>query len=351
MKPPDTDPVRSVRYMGTLPRRFTDAWALVGQDGGQSIDLGERTLFVFSDTLLTARTRSRPDKNVPAVFRGDVGNQGVFLANCAGLAEGNTLREAAHNVDYYLDSMEFPREILPAGFHERVHDIRFWPEHGMYWDGFVYLYYIGIQTVDSTSIWGFRNLGAGVARLDPLTGECERLSFRGDWRLWRLERGDLHFGVQALRVDDFCYLFGSAREGLYSHAILARVPPPDLADRQAYAYLRSTEPEWSDSLEEACDLGPCAGDYSVSYNAHLGLYLMLYIDPYDKLLTMRTAEQVWGPYSAPRTITAVPHAESTEMVYLGFEHPRFTPDEGQTVYVSYCQPHFTNNSLLALRFR
>ena len=44
--------IRAVRYIGTLPRRHTNLWVLFGQDGGQSIDLGDRTLFVFSDTLL-----------------------------------------------------------------------------------------------------------------------------------------------------------------------------------------------------------------------------------------------------------------------------------------------------------
>jgi hypothetical protein len=38
-------------------------------------------------------------------------------------------------------------------------------------------------------------------------------------------------------------------------------------------------------------------------------------------------------------------------VYLAFEHSGFTADGGKTVFVSYCQPHFTNNSLLALKFR
>lgn len=351
MRPPDATPVLSVRYMGTLPRRYTDAWALVGQDGGQSIDLGDRTLFVFSDTLLSARTPARPSKAVPAVFRGDVGNRGVFLSNCAGISDGATVRDAASKVDYYLDSMEFPREILPAGFRERAQEIRFWPEHGIYWDGFVYLYYLGIQTVDATSIWGFVSAGCGVARMDPLTGECERLSRGGDWRLWKSSQGELHFGVQVLREGDYCYVFGSVRETLFSHAVLARVPIAGIADVGAYTYLNSTEPRWSESLSEACDLGPCAGDYSVSYNTHLGQYLMLYIDPYEKILTMRTAEVIWGPYSEPRMIVAVPHAETTEMVYLGFEHPRFTPDAGKTVYLSYCQPHFTNNSLLALKFR
>jgi hypothetical protein len=344
--------IHSVRYIGTLPRRRTDLWVMVGQDGGQSIDLDDgRTLFVFSDTLLAARTVAQPHHHMPAVFRGDAGNKGVFLANCAGTTVSANLRQAWANIEYYLDPTGFPREILPPTIRERAQEIRFWPEHGISVDGIVYLYYMGIQTVDPSTVWGFRNAGSGIARLDPATGACERLLSHGDWRLWRSVGSDMHFGVQVLREGDVCHVFGSVHDGLYSHAVLARVAASDIGDVGAYTYLKSTEPEWSASLAEACNLGPCAGDYSVSYNAHLGLYLMLYIDPYEKMLTVRTADQLWGPYSDPRPITTVPHAERTEMVYLGFEHPRFTEDNGKTVFVSYCQPHFTNNSLLALKFR
>jgi hypothetical protein len=344
--------VRAVRYIGTLPRRHTDVWVLFGQDGGQSIDLdGGRSLFVFSDTLLAARTVSRPDHQVPLVFRDEVGSQGVFLANCAGTAASSRLRDAWASIDYYLDPMGFPREILPATARERAQEIRFWPEHGVQVNGSVYLYYLGVQTVDPTTIWGFRNVGSGLARLDPATGECERLLVRGGWRMWRPLGVDMHFGVQVVHEGEFCYVFGSVRHWLFSQAILARVRPEQITDLDAYSYLKSTRPEWSESLDEACDLGPCAGDFSVSRNAHLGRYLMLYVNPYDKTLTVRTAEHIWGPYSEPQPIVTVPHAETTEMVYLAFEHPRFTADGGQTVFVSYCQPHFTNNSLLALKFR
>jgi hypothetical protein len=353
MRQPETNPIRSVRYIGTLPRSWTDLWVLLGQDGGQSIDVGGRTLFVFSDTLLSARTTSqRPEHSVPAALRPEMGSRGVFLANCAGLAEGGrALRESWSSIGYYLDSMQYPREILAATMRERAQEIRFWPLHGIHLDGKVYLYYIGVQTIDPSTIWGFRNVGSGLARLDPESGECERLSPRDDWRLWRPVGADMHFGAQVLREGDDCYVFGSVQDSLYCHAILARVRAGDIAEPRAYSYLSSTAPAWSESLGEACDLGRCAGDYSVSYNAHLGCYLMLFIDPYEKVLTMRTAEQVWGPYSEPHPIVPVPHARTTEMVYLGFEHPGFTPDGGRTVFLSYCQPHFTNNSLVALKFR
>jgi hypothetical protein len=325
---------------------------LIGQDGGQSIDLEDgRALFVFSDTLLSARTPSFPRRPPPAAFQGEVGTRGVFLANSGGTSEVKDLRAAWGGIRYYLDATGFPRELLRPTMAERAQGIRFWPEHGVCVEGEVYLYYIGIQSVDPASIWGFRSVGCGLARLDPDTGECERLQKRAEWRLWPRLGADTHVGVQVLRDADHLYVFGSVRDGLFSRAILARVTPERVGDVDAYTYLQSPAPEWSESVADACDLGPCAADYSVSYNAHLGAYLLLYVDPYAKTLSARTAPRVWGPYSEPRRIAVVPHEPTSEMVYLAFEHPGFTPDGGRTVYLSYCQPHFRNNSLLALKFR
>jgi hypothetical protein len=72
---------RSIQHLGYAPAARGVGWALAGQDGGQSIDLGDRKLFVFSDTLL-ART-GRLNEPLPATFnRGNA----VFLANCAAVS-------------------------------------------------------------------------------------------------------------------------------------------------------------------------------------------------------------------------------------------------------------------------
>jgi hypothetical protein len=47
----------------------------------------------------------------------------------------------------------------------------------------------------------------------------------------------------------------------------------------------------------------------------------------------------------------LPHSPASELIYLGFEHPRFARDGGQRVVVSYCEPRFEMSSLLEVRFR
>jgi hypothetical protein len=343
--------IQSVRYMGTFPRHRGEAWLMVGQDGGQSIPIDGGNLFVFSDTLLAALSPHHPLSPVPPAFGNAAGERGVFLANSAGTTRGRNLVAAWEEIRYYTGADGFPREILRPLQREQAQGIRFWPEHGLSIDGRVYLYYLGIQTVDPTTIWGFRTLGTGLAVLDPASGDCERLWFGDDWRLWKPLHDDTHFGVQVIREEDYLYVFGSVRTGLFNYARLARVRPTDIARPDLYEYLLSPEPRWGGSLAEACDLGPCSSDYSVSFNEHLGRHLMFYVDSYEKSLMVRVADRPWGPYTKPARVIRLPHEASSEMIYLGFEHPDFSLDGGRTVFISYCQPRFTSNSLLNLRFR
>jgi hypothetical protein len=345
-----TPAIRSVRYAGPTPHLGTDSWALIGQDGGQTIRVGTETLFVFSDTLL-AGAAAPHHHPLPQPFAHLQRPGGMFFANTAGLAAGQDLRASWAGIRYFSDDEGVPREILPALDRERVQGLRFWPEHGIHLDGHVYLYYLGIQCIDPTTIWGFRTAGVGLAVLDPATGACRRLWRGDDWRLWRVHDDDLHFGVQALERDGFVYVFGSRRRAYASSAIVARVRPEALADPDAYEFLRSPAPEWATGDGPPLDLGPCGSEYSVSFNPYLGSYLMCYADEYAKTLVLRTAPDPWGPWCEPVVVTGLPHEPESEMVYLAFEHADFSPDGGRTVLVSYCQPRFTSNSIVAVRFR
>jgi hypothetical protein len=343
--------IQSVRYVGTFPRERSERWRMIGQDGGQSIAVGDRVLFVFSDTLLAIQASKLERAPVPRAFAQLAGTHAAFLANCAGMTTGGRISDAWANIRYFMDPDGFPREILRPLGREQAQRIRFWPEHGIFLDGHVWLYYLGIQQHEPASIWGFRTLGTGLARLDPETGSCERLWFGDDWRVWPSVNDDTHFGVQVVQDGEYVYIFGSVRAGLYCTARLARVRCADIGSPEKYEYLTSGEPSWGASLQEALDLGPSGTDFSVSRNDHLGCYTMFYVDSYYKRLMFRSAPELWGPYSEPEVIIGVPHAKGTELVYLGFEHPDFRKDGGRSVFISYCQPRFTSNALVTLRFR
>jgi hypothetical protein len=332
-------PIESLRHLGTAPLTTGAAWRLIGQDGGQTIELGGgETLFVFSDTLIEA-----------------AGNR-VLLANCAALSNAGRLDEALAGLRYYEDHRGWPRQILRPNHDERRRNLRFWPAHGVYSGGKVWLFYLGIEFFNPSSDWGFRNLGAGLAVLDPATGEATRLRrghparpAEGDWCLWKAHGDDFHFGVQTLREGGWIYVYSSLRHGYHAQAGVARVEEERIGHPGAYTFL-AADGSWTGSLADAASLGPCGNDFSVSFNPYLGRYLMAYVDPYAKVLHLRHAPRPWGPWSAPQAVGELPHHPGSELIFLGLEHPRFAEDGGRTVYLSYGQPHFVQNSLLALSF-
>lgn len=331
--------VRAVRFLGPAPRAAGRGWRVMGQDGGQSIDLGGgRTFFLFADSLLSADGAGG-------------GGAQVLLANCGAVGTGSTLPDALASLRYRLDERGRPRAILPERDDERRAHLRFWPAHGLRMaDGTLLVFYLGIRFVNPRSSWGFRNLGAGLARVDPRTGDSERLPAPGGgWCWWPAHGDDLHFGVQVLREGDDAFVFLSSRDGLHSHASVARVPVARLKDRAAYRFL-TPERTWSPDIAMRASLGRASNDYSVSWNAHLGAYLMVFVDVYTKVLHLRLAERPEGPWGDPVALGKLPHQPGSELVYLAFEHPHLAKDRGRTVYVSYCEPHFQQNGLVAVTF-
>src|SRR5262249_38463560 len=122
-------PLRSARHLGTFPRVRTDAWVMIGQDGGQSIELGDDTLFVFSDTLIAPLRNSHLGRYATRAVPTQPNRQGIFLANSAGVASPTNLRHALAELRYYTDDNGLPREIVRPTKAEREAGIRFWPEH------------------------------------------------------------------------------------------------------------------------------------------------------------------------------------------------------------------------------
>ena len=335
--------IAAVRHLGQVPRAAGPGWRVLGQDGGQSIPLdAERTLFVFSDTLI------QPD-----------GGRPVLLPSCAALSGaggggGAGLLAALGNLRWLADEHGRPRTLLPPTPEERRHHLRFWPTHGFAHGGKVYLFYVGVEFVDPRSDWGFRNLGAGLAVIDPETGEAERVHRGGRWCLWPARGDDFHLGVQTLVDGDHAYAFFTRRRSLRARAGVARVPLDRVTDPDAYRFLATggstpAAPRWSPWLAEAASLGQASNHVSVAFNRHLGAYLVAWVDGYDKGLHLATAQHPWGPWSPPVRATTLPHQPGSELIYLGFEHPRFAADGGRTVALTYCEPHFVQSSVVEVR--
>lgn len=337
--------VASARALGPFPRARADGWAMAGQDGGQAIALDHGTLLVFSDSLIVP-TNGHNEIELDAETLARVG---VFRPNCIAHLQGD-LRAGRGELSYVTGSDGLPAPILVATPEEQRERLRFWPAHGLLHDGFVHLFYLGIQTIAPRDPWGFRNVGVGVARIDPATGECERVRIDGDWRLWPPRSDDFHFGVHVLTEQEHAYVFGSTRHQFETSALVARVAPDRLAEPDAYEFYDPQGDRWVREADEAGDLGPSGGDFSIAWNEYLEAYVMVYVEAFSKSLAVRVAERPQGPYSPPELVGRLQHAPTSELVYLAVQYPGLARTGGRRILVSYCEPRFAMPSLLEVTF-
>ena len=325
-----------MQFLGYAAQTAASGWRMAGQDGGQSIALGDgRSLFLFSDTLLA------PVDGGP---RPQHGRTGWFLGNCAAIgAPTATLPAAMAALTYFTDGAGRPREIIEPNMIERMAGLRFWPAHCVLRGGEVVVFYIGIHQQEMGT-WTFQEEGVGVAVFDPESGECRRVLRDGDWRLWPALPMLSHCGVQLIHEPPLVYVFASIGDD----AFLARVNDADLEDPDAYEF--SADGAWTRQLLEARPIARAAADYSVAFNRYLGCYLMAWVDSLSKVLNLRTAASPAGPWSEPVSAGVVPHNPESRFVALCFYHPQFDACNGQTVFLSYSQPHFTQNGMLRVTF-
>ncbi len=148
--------------------------------------------------------------------------------------------------------------------------------------------------------------------------------------------------------DGYIYLFGEG--GYRSGGIrLARVAYADIESFGAYEYFNGIDeegnPVWlkgHEGLLEAeknansyiCD-GKCS-EQSAMYNAYLGKWMVTYLLPGTGIV-YRTADKIWGPWSAPMTLVPAggqyPFPNQSASLYAGIVHEKWTEQNGKVFYL------------------
>jgi len=146
--------------------------------------------------------------------------------------------------------------------------------------------------------------------------------------------GDTEFCQMApVLVEDMVYVsgIGGGRNG---NAKLMRVPVSEYENRGAYEYLTGYGEDGSpvfekgeQALESACVFLPKpVGEMSFLYSEYLGEWLVTYLSTEN--LVLRTAKDIWGPYSTAVTIAA---QEDYPGLYGAFMNPHYVSEDGKKV--------------------
>ncbi len=123
---------------------------------------------------------------------------------------------------------------------------------------------------------------------------------------------------------------GNRNNGAY----LVKVKSNQILNQSAYQYLSFVDAEnnpiWSNDINAAiCIIPPKVGELSIMWNKYLEKYVVIYTDIAHSGIALRTADKLWGPWSAPRLIA---HASKYPGLYGAFLHPELVENNGQKIY-------------------
>ena len=289
---------------------------VTGRDGGASVLIDGRVLWMFGDTLMTAT---------------GVDGFNFRSATAAWGAPGKW------SLDDTLDAHGTPLQLFPYTSDELAYNQSHGPDDRYaLWPG------SAITAPDGSGAWIF------YQRLKIHPGD---LNYEGiDIGLARLAVGS------TVAVRDSAPLFTAAIPAYVLGAVVANsdvylygcTPVPKQLDQTcgviralvADAPLPAAWQTWdgkawnSDVTKAATVLHGAPGDLSVSFNAHLGKYLAVYSAIFSNDVMWRTAPAPEGPWSEARKLfTALSPSSGND--YGAKEHPELSSNGGKRIVVSY----------------
>jgi hypothetical protein len=307
------------------PLPFTDLGPLskpavvTARDGGASVLVGDRVLWMFGDTLMT-------------VTAADGFNYRSATAAWGRVAGPTTLDEP-------LESTGAPSQLFPYTADEAAYDAANGPtERYALWPG------SAIAAPDGTGAWlfyqrllihpgdlNYQGLDVGLARLAP----GATVAVRDPAPLFTAPLPGYALG--ALVDAGFVYLYAvDAVPGqVDSLCRVVRAPVERAPDATAWAAWDGGA--WSSDLGQAAAVlhGP-PGDLSISYNLSRGAFLAVYSGIFSNQIQLRTAPRPEGPWSEARPLfEALAPVSGND--YAGKEHPELAGDGGAQLIVSYAR--------------
>lgn len=340
-----TSLVESVRDLGVQFEK--NPLNITGQDAASSIPLASgQMLWLFGDTL---------EGTVQSIRNHELSD---VLSNTACLVPKQDVSQGIRRFEYLTDRTgKRARQLVLFAADEDRSKHRLWAVHGIEIADEVYVYYHKITMIPGTSVFeSFEMNGMGIARARAGEFQFERLvAPDGSREFWK---GDVPtFGVFVEKLDDgLIYLWGSLKSGMF----LARTRPETLAHVASYEYLveAPTLQEPHRAARWAKEFAPTAvmfdgvpNEMSASFNRYLGRHVAIYVDYPMQQLALRTAENIFGPWSAPEYFFTPTKSDEWTSFYAGKEHPELAADEGRVLYVTFVSSFVYKPHLLEVRLK
>ena len=195
----------------------------------------------------------------------------------------------------------------------------------------MYIFYMSVRHWGTPGVWECNNASIAVSNDNGQNFlKTANISWPGGSNF-------VQFGLvqDALSpIDDGCFYFLATPSGRFGACYLCRVPYNSLLDQSAYEYYSDYDsfnnPIWSSLHTDAISIFPApVGELSIMWNAYLNKWTVFYFDSITLDIVLRTANHLWGPWSAPQAIVG---AIEYPTLYGSYVHPDFVENSGEVVY-------------------
>lgn len=139
--------------------------------------------------------------------------------------------------------------------------------------------------------------------------------------------------VAYVEHDEMIYVFGIP-QGRFGGVRLGRVTPKNVFDPRAYTYWDGQG--WSTNIHNAKAVVPApAGELSVAWSNVHQSWLMMYLEPVERAVILRSAPTMTGPWSAPQIVA---HADEYPGLYAPYIVPGLEIDDAVYFTMSRWKP-------------
>ena len=292
--------VAAVRDIG--PLRFLKV--IRGRDGGYSARFGDRSVWVFGDTILGSP--------------GEDGSQWRSSTWC--WTQDFDAGDGIDGFDEPVDGKGAPAEFLPFTKEELAYNEAYnrqdIPEdrrcRWALWPGPVavgpeakkaYVFYSKILAKPGE--FNFEGMGVSIAVWDAQDNSVirPRVNPTVDDATILFPKGDAVLGQGTMVVGDRLYVYGCETKEMSWPCVVARVKFVDALKREAWRFLAGNG-RWSKDWRQAVSVMEAAPILTVNWNEHLGKYLAVYSNPFANNISIRTAKQPEGPWSASQVVVS-----------------------------------------------
>ncbi len=303
--------VKNIHMIGMVTGEYSEnqtssRYGVGGTDLGVSVNRGDETFIFFGDTFKNEDQTDNWRSNTAAVTTDSDYTDGITFDRMIATGTGKA------------------KELI-RGRKSPGSEVTKIPTGALCIDGALYLSFMSVRRWGEPGVWDC-NYG-GVAKSTD-GGESWEILKELQWP------GESRFcQMYPVQEEDMVYVpgIGGGRGG---GAALMRVPAGSYEDFEAYEYLTGYNEDGSpiftpgeEGLARAIDLlRKPVGEMSFMYSEYLEEWLVTYISGQD--IIMRSAKEIWGPYSGPVTIAA---QEDFPGLYGAFMNPRYVSEDGKKI--------------------